>query len=143
MTSASSNRRIKPTAETRFHIDYDWWARDERDLRVYLLSHLPPHQQELFANEEDDGMIDWIDPETAEVTQVNGLQMALQMAANNPDFITEQTSLVDAVFRVFLANNNTPLTPNELSQAIGRPPRMILKTISGTRVYKGIRPVTD
>jgi hypothetical protein len=143
MTTATSNRRVKPTAETHFHIDYDWWARDERDLRVYLLSHLPSQQQELFANNGDEGMVDWIDPATAEVTRVNGLQMALQMAANNPDFITEQTSLVDAVFRVFLANNNAPLTPNEISEAIGRQPGMILKTIAGTRVYKGIRPVTE
>ena len=143
MTSATSNQRIKPTAETRFHIDYDWWARDERDLRVYLLSHLPPNQQELFASEDDGGTVDWIDPETAEVTQVNGLQMALQMAASEPDFITEQTSLVDAVFRVFLANNNAPLTPNQIAEAIGRSPHMILKTISGMRVYKGIRPVSE
>jgi hypothetical protein len=42
---------------------------------------------------------------------------------------------------VFLANGNTPMTPKELGDAIGRSPTVILKTVSGGRVYKGIRPV--
>lgn len=134
---------VKPTLETRFHIDYDWWARDERDLRLYLISHLPPDKQAQFANQEETSMVDWVDPDTAEVTQIDSLQFALQEAAQLSDFITPNTSLVDAVFRVFLANNNTPMTPIELGEAIQRAPQMILKTLSGMQVYKGIRPVIE
>jgi hypothetical protein len=36
-----------------------------------------------------------------------------------PDFITDNTALVDAVFRVFLANGNRPMSPLELEQEIG------------------------
>lgn len=139
----AASRRIKPTLDTKFHIDYDWWDREGQELRVYLLSHLGSEQRERLADYRDSEEVDWIDPVTAEVHKVDALQRALQEAAENPDFITARTSLVDAVFRVFLANNNTPLTPIELGERIGRPPMTILRTLSGTNVYKGIRPVIE
>ena len=48
--------------------------------------------------------------------------------------------LVHAVFRVFLADGNTPLSPTELAERLGRPAPTILRTLSTPRVYKGIRP---
>lgn len=135
--------RVRPTLETRFHIDYDWWKRDERELRQYLISHLPPERQELFRTVEEDEQVDWVDPETAEVRRVDALQRELQSAAHSEDFITSQTSLVDAVFRLFLANGNTPMTPVEIGEELGRSSQMILRTLAGGRVYKGIRPVAD
>jgi hypothetical protein len=48
--------------------------------------------------------------------------------------------LVDAVFRLFLANGNTPLNAVELGEELGRQPNIILRTLSGTRVYRGLRP---
>lgn len=143
-TSASAaSRRIKPTLDTKFHIDYEWWNREERELRVYLLSHLEPEQREFFTEHRDTEEVDWVDPNTAEVRKVDALQRAIQEASQKPDFITNRTSLVDAVFRVFLANNNAPLTPIQLGEKIGRPPKTILRTISGANVYKGIRPVVS
>jgi hypothetical protein len=59
------------------------------------------------------------------------------------DYLTPQTTLVNAVFRVFLSNGNLPLTPVELGEKLNRPPRMILRTLSGARVYKGIRPYLE
>ena len=137
----AASRRIKPTLDTKFHIDYEWWEREGRELRVYLLSHLEPEQREFFAVRGDSEEIDWIDPVTAEVKKVDALQRALKEASHKPDFVTPHTSLVDAVFRVFLANNNTPLTPVELGELIGRQPTTILRTLAGQTVYKGIRPV--
>jgi hypothetical protein len=143
-TSASAaSRRIKPTWDTKFHIDYEWWERERQELRVYLLSHLAPEQQGYFVEHRDTEEIDWIDPVTAEVRKVDALQRALQEASEQPDFITSHTSLVDAVFRVFLANTNTPLTPIELGERIGRPPMTILRTLAGSTVYKGLRPLIE
>lgn len=142
-SSSTASRRIKPTLDTRFHIDYDWWSREERELRVYLLSHLEPDQREFFAEHRDTEEVDWIDANTAEVYKIDALQRALQEASQNPDFITPRTSLVDAVFRVFLANNNNPLTPIELGERTGRPPMTILRTLTGSNVYKGLRPVIE
>jgi hypothetical protein len=141
-TSANAaSRRVKPTPDTKFRIDYDWWDREGRELRVYLLSHLATEQRAYFAEYRDTEEIDWIDENTAEVHKVDALQRALREACHREDFITPHTSLVDAVFRVFLANKNTPLSPNELAERIGRPPMTILRTLAGQTVYKGIRPV--
>jgi hypothetical protein len=136
-------RRVKPTIDTKFHVDYDWWVRQDRELRIYLISHLLPEQRAYFAEHYGTEETDWVDPETAEVRRVDALQHALRRASERSDFITPQTPLVDAVFRVFLANGNKPLTPVELGERIGRSPMTILRTFSGARVYKGIRPAID
>lgn len=132
---------IKPTLDTTFHIDYTWWERTGDDLRTYLLSHVSPEQRERLSQSADERTIDYIDPETGEVSRLDELQLALQLAARDPEFINPHTSVVDSIFRVFLANGNAPMTPKELGDAIGRSPTVILKTVSGGRVYKGIRPV--
>lgn len=133
---------IKPTLDTTYHIDYSWWERSEDDLRVYQLSHLSQEQRDrLSSGDGEDRLVDFVDPETGEVTQLNELDLALQIAANDPNFINPQISVVDNIFRVFVANGNEPLSPNQLGEIIGRPPSTILKTLSGVRVYKGIRPV--
>jgi len=39
-----------------------------------------------------------------------------------------------------MANGNAPLSCLELGQQLGRPPETILRTLTGPRVYRGIRP---
>lgn len=135
---------VKPNLQTRFHIDFDWWKQNENDWRIHLSSLLCPEHQALFAEMKDDALIDFVDPETAEVRPMNGLQQTiLSHCARQPDFVTSQTQLVEGVFRAFLANGNSPLTPTELSELLGRPANTILVTISGPRVYKGIRPARE
>jgi hypothetical protein len=136
-------RLVRPTLETKFHIDYDWWDRADRDLEVYLRSHLCPEHQDAFADLDAEALVDYIDPQTAEVTCVAGIQHTLiSHCAKQETYLTPQTSLVNAVFRVFLSNGNTPMTPEELGERLGRSPSMILRTFSSPRVYKGIRPIT-
>jgi hypothetical protein len=144
LTNKSSNRRIKPTADTKFHIDYEWWQQDGRDLRTYLLSHLPAEQRDILSNASQDPEVDWIDPETGEVQRVDALRQALVSAAQRTDFVSSHTPMVDAIFRVFLMNGNKPLSSNELASKIGRPSETILRTLSGSaQVYKGLRPVAS
>ncbi len=147
MTPTSIDRArqlVRPTLETKFHIDYQWWDRAGRDLDVYLRSHLCPEHQEVFAEMASDVLVDHVDPETAEVTRVPGIQHALiAHCSKQPDYLTPQTSLVNAVFRIFLANGNTPLSALELGERLGKPPQVILRTLSGRRVYKGIRPYIE
>lgn len=127
--------------DTKFHIDYAWWERENNDLRSYILTHLPSDLRDQMADKDDFEQIDYIDPETGEVTRLDELGMAIRTAASREDYINPQTSLVDSVFRVFLANGNTPRTPKELEDDTGRDARTILKTFGGIRVYRGIRPV--
>jgi hypothetical protein len=90
---------------------------------------------------EEGEMIDWVDPKTAEVKPVEGIQHALMThCARRPEFVTEQTAMVEAVFRLFLTNENVPMNAEELGSLLNRPPQTILRTLSGPRVYKGLRP---
>jgi len=135
---------LKPTAKTPFHIDFDWWKSNERDWHVFLRSLLCTEHQETFAEIEEDGMIDWIDPLTAEVKQVDGVQNALMShCALEPEFTNAHTAMVEAIFRIFLVNGNIPMSAGELSKRLGRPADTILKTIAGSRVYRGLRPYEE
>ncbi|MEP0805553.1 MAG: hypothetical protein HRF47_08690 [Chloroflexota bacterium] len=134
---------VKPTSKTPFHIDFDWWQKNERDWHVYLRSLLCTEHQQVFANLEEGQTIDWVDPVTAEVKPVDGVQNTLMShCAKQPDFLTEQTALVEAVFRLFLTNGNIPMTSEELGVRLNRPAMTILRTLTAGRVYKGIRPVS-
>jgi hypothetical protein len=135
---------VKPTVDTPFHIDFAWWKKNERDWHVYLRSLLCAEHQEAFANTEEGQTIDWIDPVTAEVKPVEGVQNALMThCVKQPDFLTSQTALVEAVFRLFLTNGNSPMSSGELGARLNRPPETILRTLAGARVYKGIRPYNN
>ncbi len=132
---------IRPTLQTHFHIDFDWWRQNDSDWRVYLAGLLCPYHQEAFANSAENKMVDWVDAETAEVHQVDGVQHVLiTHCAKQSGFITPHTSMVDSVFRVFLSNGNLPMSPLELSIRLERPAETILKTLWGGRVYRGLRP---
>jgi len=132
---------VKPTVDTPFHIDFAWWKKNERDWHVYLRSLLCPEHQDAFANVEEGEMIDWVDPKTAEVKPVEGVQNALMThCVKQPDFLTSQTALVEAVFRLFVSNGNVPLSSGELGAKLNRPPEIILRTLASARVYKGIKP---
>jgi hypothetical protein len=135
---------VKPTTNTRFHIDFSWWSQSDRDWRVYLQNLLCAEHQQAFRGLQDEDMVDWVDPETAEVQRVDGLQHVLiTHCAKETGFITERTAMVDALFRIFLANGNEPMTPQELAERLRRPPMTILKVLSSSQVYRGIRPLPD
>ena len=141
MTEAKRFSLVKPTVDTPFHVDFDWWKKNERDWHVYLRSLLCAEHQEAFANVEEGESIDWVDPVTAEVKPVEGVQNALMThCVRQQGFLTVQTALVEAVFRIFLANGNVPMTSKELGARLSRPADTILRTLTGARVYKGIRP---
>ena len=63
----------KPTTDTPFHIDFDWWEQQGRNFRVHLLGHLCEECQQRYSNYQDAELVDWIDDRTAEVTQVLSL----------------------------------------------------------------------
>ena len=135
---------LKPSIRTPFKIDFDWWVQNDRDWHVYMRSLLCPEHQLSFSEVQEDTLIDWIDPLTAEVKEVDGIQNALMShCALQPDFVNPQTAMVEAVFRVLLANGNQPMSPADLSQKLNRPAEIILRTLTGPRIYRGLRPLND
>ena len=137
-------RWMRPTVDTKFHIDFDWWEEKERNFRLHLLSHLCSDCQSRYKDHREAELIDWVDADTAEVTRVDGLWHSLRVCCSQrPDYVDELTPLTTAVFRTFLANGNEPLSPVELQDRLRRPADTILRTIGGVRVYHGIKQVKD
>ena len=144
MTEVKRLSLVKPTLSTRYHIDFNWWQNNDRDWRVYLQTFLCEEHQKAFAEINIDEMVDSVDPDTAEVQQVDGLQHVLMThCTRQQEFAIQQMPLVDSVFRIFLTNGNTPLTPIDLADNLSRDPSLILRTLSGMRVYKGLRPILN
>jgi len=132
---------IKPSINTPLQIDFEWWKQTDNNWRVYLRDSLCSEHYKTFENSSEDITIDWIDPDTAEVQVVDGLlHVLISHCARQESFLNAHTSIVDAVFRTLLANENKPLTPLQLSESIHHPPELILRTFTSGRVYKGIRP---
>ena len=133
---------LKPTTKTPFHIDFEWWKQNERDWHVFLRTLLCPEHQDSLATLEEGQMIDWVDENTAEVRPVDGIQHALMShCARQPEFLNSHTAMVEAVFRIFLVNGNQPMSAEDIAQRLNRPANTILTTLTGPRVYKGLRPV--
>jgi hypothetical protein len=136
--------RARPTIQTHFHIDFNWWQDRDRDWRVFLQSLLCPEHQKAFAELTDDHLVDFVDPMTAEIQRVDGLQHVLiTHCAKMEGFISPHTTLVDAIFRIFLANGNVPMSPVELAQISGRAPDIILRVLTGEQIYRGLRPLLE
>ncbi len=133
---------LKPNAKTPFHVDFEWWRQNERDWHVFLRSLLCPEHQEAFAGVEESQKLDWVDDQTGEVKPVEGIQHALMShCALQPDFVSARTALVEAVFRTFLVNGNTPMSSEDLAKKLNRSAETILRTLAGPRVYRGLRPL--
>jgi hypothetical protein len=133
----------RPTVQTPYHIDFDWWSQNDRNWRVYLRSYLTDEDQK-HVDGVDEQMVDLVDQETAEVHRVDALQhFLITRYASQDDFITTNTSVSEAIFRLFLANGNVPMNATEIGEKIGRTPVTILRMLSGRRVYRGIRPYTQ
>lgn len=130
--------------ETYFHIDYSWWEKSTLDLKAYLVARLQALGVNDIDLEMDMSEVDLVDNETGEVTRVDGFQYMVQTYFQQlPDDFAQRSSLVDAVFCVLLANANQPMKVHEISQAIGRDPDVVIKTLNGPRIYQGISPLSE
>jgi len=134
---------IRPTLDTKFQIDFDWWQENGKSLRVILTSHLCKACRIEHADDAPQAM-DWVDPQTGEVKQVDVLWHTLRTCCSQQNgFITPQTPLSTGVFLNLIANDNAPMTPVELHQMLApRSADLILRTIGRHQVYYGIKPVT-
>jgi len=134
------NYLIKPSLDTKFFIDYNWWESSRDDLQIYLLTHLSQEQQTALSTRDLQEVYDYVHPDTGEVFALDALGLAIQESSRSEDFISDHIGLIDSVFRAFLVNGNQPLNAQELAEATGRNAATILKTIGGVHIYRGIRP---
>ncbi len=133
---------VKPTLKTKFHIDFSWWNQGGKNLHRYLLSHTCAECAALVEQNPDVQTIDWVDPETGQVFAIDRLWHTINThCSKTAGFIPETLPLAETIFRLFIANDNTPLTPIEIQQKIQKKDsKTILRTIGRHIIYRGIRP---
>ncbi len=131
-------KRVTP--DSKFYIDYGWWEKSALDLKSYLYSRLSiDGESEVNVEAEE---VDLVNAETGEVYRVDGFQYMIQTYFTQlPEDFLRRASMVDAVFYALLANANQPMSANDLAEKVGRSVSMIIKTIGGTQIYQGIRPI--
>ncbi len=137
-----SRRVRRPTVETKFSIDAEWWHHVGRDFRVYLHGALcPACQEELASTDGKLETVDHVDPQTGEVRRLNELwARLLSHCSQQPEYVGSTTPLTAAIFRTLLASGNRPMTPKELQRRIGKSdPQTILRLLTG-RPHYGIVP---
>lgn len=136
-------KSLRPTTATKFHIDFTWWEKQNKDIRVFMRDLLCAECKELLASQPGSSMVDMIDPETAEVTKVDALWEAIRACCSKtPGYLTADTPILDGIFRVFLANGNKPLSVLQLHERLDKKPAdVILRMLTRGQVYLGIKPV--
>lgn len=134
----------RPSLDTKFHIDNEWWQNSGKDLRVAVRGQLCRDDQARFPDHRNLESVDWVDPETAEVVRADALLQTLRShCARQPEFVSSGNTAVSNIFRIFLLNGNQPLTPRELARQMPwTSPEVILRTLASGQVYMGIRPAT-
>ncbi|MCL6511887.1 MAG: hypothetical protein K6U78_14515 [Anaerolineae bacterium] len=135
---------FRPTENTPFHIDYSWFEKNGQDVNVLIYKCLTPEQQERLAGVPADEALDFVDEDTGEVRRVTrATQIIRTERADDPTFISSRLPVAESVFRIFLLNDNQPLTPIELAARVGRKPSEIVAQLGGRAVYNGIRPIMN
>jgi len=135
-------RAFRPTVDTKFHIDFSWWEKRNKDIRIFMRDLLCPECREAVGTLSDVKMVDTIDPETAEVTRIDAIWESIRACCSlKPGYLTSDTPLLDSIFRTFLANGNEPLSVLELYERLDkRPPETLLRMLTKGRTYLGIKP---
>lgn len=127
------------TIHTPFHIDFAWWASRHRNLGRFLSEILGEDD----AGPDAEGPLDVIDPQTAEVIQVDPLWARVILErAHRPGYITASTPMANAVLRALIENLNRPMSAVALQRRIDRAtPETVLKVLRAARLQYGIVPL--
>jgi hypothetical protein len=130
---------VRTDTHTPFHIDFDWWTARGRNPRRFLAEIAGEDEASPSSSEP----VDYIDPDSAEVHQLDPLMARVLIErANRPDYITSATPLTNAVLRALIENLNRPMTPIQLHRRINRTsPEAILRVLRTARLTYGIVPV--
>lgn len=133
---------MRPTLDMPFHIDWGWFERNNMNPASAIRNQLCDEYQARYAGQEP-WEVDYIDPDSGEVLRMDNLREAILSHCRwEPDYITRDMPLAQAIFRLFLASNNTPMTANELARRLERhDPEMILRMLTATEVQNGVVPV--
>jgi hypothetical protein len=126
---------------TPFHIDLLWWRAQGRNFSRFLV--------EILGTDDiatpSDAVLDYIDPATAEVFQMDPLWVrVLVERAHKPDYISRTTPMTNALLRALVENLNQPMSAMDMHRRINRSnPQTLLRVLQAAHAQYGIVPVAD
>jgi hypothetical protein len=136
---------VRPDINTKFHVDYEAWTDRRRDIRMLIREQLCTECKGKFGSDATAQDIDWVDPNTGEVSVVDGLRYCLrECCSRKEDYISRATPLTAAIFRTLIADGDTQMSAAEIHERIGRSdPKTLLRILLGEdmRTHYGVRPI--
>jgi len=136
MSSENSIEAVLDTdwAELRYFIDLSWYQENNRSFSAIAKSRMCPACQNRLTEER-------------EGAEARDLLVAISDCCSNAQgFITSSLPILEAAFRLFLANGNQPLGLEEISEQLtgwrggsGTPSPQILRCLLDNDRYYGLR----
>jgi len=132
-----NNEIITDQPEPRWFIDLDWYQQSNRSFWALAQSCLCPKCREQL--------------KAGEVSAVDLLSTIRDCCSKTPDFINGRLSILESIFRLFLANGNQPLEVEELGKQLNewrggdtyRTSAEILLRLLSTDQYYGLCQIQD
>ena len=128
---------IDDLPKTRWSIDLDWYQRNNRSLSTMAQSCLCPKcAKQLSAKGKEISMNDL-------------LSKIKDCCSRTPGFITDQSPILESIFRFFLANGNQPIDLEKLGKQLSEwrggdtyraSPEILLRLLKSGKYY-GLREV--
>lgn len=108
-------------SDTRYHIDTDWYGRNNKSLETMAQSRMCSACRKKLGTEIEE-RVPVVDQKSGRVAfemrkvrfGSNPFVVFRDCCAKQQDFIVATTPLAEAVFRLFLANANQPLTVEDI-----------------------------
>ena len=135
----------RPDTHTLFHIDPTWFEKNGCDLRAEMHAALCDECRAIYPTPADARSVDRVHPQTGEVTRVDALWECLaDHCGRRPEYITPATLLMSAIFRALLANENKPMSSEQLFKRIGKSNAAgILRVLLSAEIENGVVPVEE
>jgi len=132
-----NNEIITDQPEPRWFIDLDWYQQNNRSFWALAQNCLCPKCREQL--------------KAGEVSAVDLLSTIRDCCSKTPDFINGRSSILESIFRLFLANGNQPLEVEELGKQLNewrggdtyRTSAEILSRLLSTDQHYGLRQIQD
>ena len=136
-------KAMRPTGDTPFQINWSWFERNNINAQSLVRNQLNYKWRQRFDNGLEIKEVDYINSETGEVFKMDNMREAILAECQwEPDYITRDMPLLQSILRLFLANNNQPMTVVEMARRLERhDSNAILNLLTASKIQNGIIPI--